>query len=143
MNVLHVENVTLLHARAEDGAKNPALRERFDVAAARAVAPLAVLAEYLLPFVRVGGCALCWKGPALEEELEQGRRAARLLGGNEMYEQLVALLGGRAEEAIPCDFPGRSWEHRLLPIRKMEKTARQYPRKAGTPSKAPLGAGGK
>ena len=65
-----------------------------------------------------------------EVTLEQGRRAAH-------------LLGGRAEEAIPCDFPGRSWEHRLLPIRKMEKTARQYPRKAGTPSKSPLGAGGK
>ena len=90
----------------------------------------AVLAEYLLPYVRVGGCALCWKGPALEEELEQGRRAAH-------------LLGGRVEEAIPCGFPGRTWEHRLLPIRKTEKTARQYPRKAGMPSKAPLGTGGK
>ena len=49
MDELHVENVTLLHARAEDGARTPACREQFDVAAARAVAPLAVLAEYLLP----------------------------------------------------------------------------------------------
>ena len=130
MDELHVENVTLRHTRAEDGARDPALREQFDVAVARAVAPLAVLGEYLLPYVRVGGCALCWKGPALEDELEQGRRAAH-------------LLGGRVEDAIPCSFPGRSWEHRLLPIRKMEKTARQYPRKAGTPSKTPLGAGGK
>ena len=127
MDELHVENVTLLHARAEDGAKNPALRERFDVAAARAVAPLAVLAEYLLPFVRVGGCALCWKGPALEDELEQGRRAAH-------------LLGGKVGEPVVCEFPGRAWQHLLLPIQKKEKTARQYPRKAGTPGKSPLGA---
>lgn len=127
---LGVENVTLVHRRAEDGAKDAALREQFDVAVARAVAPLAVLAEYLLPYVKVGGQAVCWKGPALQEELTQGRRAA-------------FLLGGQAGEAIPCAFPGREWQHQLLPIKKVAKTARQYPRKAGTPSKSPLGANGK
>ena len=130
MDELDVQNVTLVHRRAEDGAKDAALREQFDVAVARAVAPLAVLAEYLLPFVKVGGQAVCWKGPALQEELTQGRRAA-------------FLLGGQAGEAIACAFPGREWQHQLLPIKKVAKTARQYPRKAGTPSKAPLGANGK
>lgn len=130
MDELNVQNVTLVHRRAEDGAKDAALREQFDVAVARAVAPLAVLSEYLLPFVKVGGQALCWKGPALQEELTQGRRAA-------------FLLGGQAGEPIPCAFPGREWQHQLLPIRKVAKTARQYPRKAGTPSKSPLGANGK
>ena len=97
-----------------------------DSAAARAVAPLSVLAEYLLPLVRVGGRALCWKGPALLAELPQGRRAAH-------------LTGGRAEEPIPCEIPGRDWQHLLLPIRKVSPTARAYPRKAGLPAKKPLG----
>ena len=124
---LQVRNVTLVHSRAEDGARLPLHREQYDLAVARAVAPLAVLAEYLLPYVRVGGSALCWKGPALQEEMQQGRRAAH-------------LLGGKVEEPISCEFPGRAWQHLLLPIQKKEKTARQYPRKAGTPGKSPLGA---
>lgn len=125
-DALGLENVTLLHCRAEDAGRNPALREQFDLAAARAVAPLSVLAEYLLPLVRVGGRALCWKGPALLAELPQGRRAAH-------------LTGGRAEEPIPCEIPGRDWQHLLLPIRKVSPTARAYPRKAGLPAKKPLG----
>lgn len=124
---LQVRNVTLVHSRAEDGARLPLHREQYDLAVARAVAPLAVLAEYLLPYVRVGGSALCWKGPALQDEMQQGRRAAH-------------LLGGKVEEPIGCEFPGRAWQHLLLPIQKKEKTARQYPRKAGTPGKSPLGA---
>ena len=88
---------------------------------------MAVLSEYLLPYVKVGGKALCWKGPALMEELPQGRKAAY-------------LLGGKVQEPISITFPGRDWQHMLLPIAKAAKTARQYPRKAGTPGKQPLGA---
>ncbi|MGN0778941.1 MAG: 16S rRNA (guanine(527)-N(7))-methyltransferase RsmG [Aristaeellaceae bacterium] len=130
MDDLQVRNVTLVHCRAEDGARLPLHREQYDVAVARAVAPLAVLAEYLLPYVRLGGHALCWKGPALQEEMQQGQRAAH-------------LLGGRVGEPVSCEFPGRAWQHLLLPIEKREKTARQYPRKAGTPGKSPLGASDK
>ncbi len=126
-----VRNVTLVHARAEDGAQFPSHREKYDVAVARAVASLAVLSEYLLPYVRVGGKAICWKGPALADELPQGRKAA-------------FLLGGKVEDPIAVAFPGRDdWQHKLLPIRKAAKTARQYPRKAGTPGKSPLGASDK
>ena len=53
------ENVTIVHARAEDGARKPELREHFDYAAARALAPVNVLCEYLLPYVKVEGRALC------------------------------------------------------------------------------------
>ena len=127
---LRITNVTLVHARAEDGAHNPAHREQYDLAVARAVAPLAVLCEYLLPYVKVGGQALCWKGPALMEELTQGRRAA-------------FLLGGKAAAPISVTLPGREWQHMLLPVHKAQKTARLYPRKAGTPGKNPLGASGK
>ena len=126
IDALGLDNVTLIHARAEDGGRNPALRETFDRAVARAVAPLSVLAEYLLPFVKVGGMAVCWKGPALADEMEQGRRAA-------------FLVGGKVREAIPVAIPGRDWQHALLPMDKAAKTARLYPRKSGTPSKKPLG----
>ncbi|MBQ3156255.1 MAG: 16S rRNA (guanine(527)-N(7))-methyltransferase RsmG [Clostridia bacterium] len=127
---LGVRNVTLVHARAEDGAQFPNHREKYDVAVARAVASLAVLSEYLLPYVKVGGKAVCWKGPALMEELPQGRKAAY-------------LLGGKVQEPISITFPGRDWQHMLLPIAKAAKTARQYPRKAGTPGKSPLGGNDK
>ena len=121
-----VLNAKTVHARAEEGARKKEYRERFDVAAARAVAPLNVLSEYLLPFVKIGGCALCWKGPALQEELETGRRAAH-------------LLGGRLEMPVRCSVFGQDWQHTILPIRKTEKTAAAYPRKAGTPKSKPLG----
>ncbi len=119
-------NVTLIHARAEDAARRLELRERFDRAVARAVAPLPALCEYLLPFVRVGGEALCWKGPGLQEELAQGRRAAHLLGGS-------------AGEAVQVQIPDRDWQHRILPVRKVQTTPKQYPRRAGMAAKAPLG----
>ena len=122
-------NVETVHARAEDGARRKELREQFDLAAARAVAPVDVLSEYLLPYVRIGGCALCWKGPALKEELASGRRAAHLLGGS-------------LEMPVSCPVEGREWEHLILPIRKVQSTPKQYPRKAGTPKQKPLGNAG-
>ena len=118
--------VNVIHARAEDGARKPELRERFDYATARALAPTNVLCEYLLPFVKIDGCALCWKGPALKDELDSGRRAAH-------------LLGGRMEMPVRCPVEGRDWEHMILPVRKIQKTASVYPRKAGTPKNKPLG----
>ena len=121
-------NVTIVHTRAEDGARNRVHREQYDIAAARALAPLNVLCEYLLPYVRIGGYALCWKGPSLREELEKGRRASR-------------ILGGRLEMPVSCPIAGRDWEHMILPVRKTEKTAPAYPRKAGTPKTKPLGEG--
>ena len=127
---LGVRNVTLVHARAEDGAQFPNHREKYDLAVARAVASLAVLSEYLLPYVKVGGKMLCWKGPALIDELPQGRKAA-------------FLLGGKVGEPVPVTFPGRDWQHLLLPVQKVAKTARQYPRQAGTPGKSPLGGNDK
>ena len=119
-------NVTLIHARAEDGARRKEFREQFDIAEARALAPVDILSEYLLPYVRTGGYALCWKGPALKDELESGRRASH-------------ILGGRLEMPVSCPVKGREWEHMILPIRKVQSTPKQYPRKAGTPKQKPLG----
>jgi len=119
-------NITLMHGRAEDAARDRKHREQYDIALARAVAPLNILGEYLLPFVRIGGCALCWKGPALQDEAEAGRRAAH-------------LLGGRLEMPVRYTVAGRDWEHLILPIRKVHRTPGIYPRKAGTPKTKPLG----
>lgn len=119
-------NITIVHTRAEDGARKAELRERFDFAVARAVAPVNILCEYLLPYVKVNGYALCWKGPALKDELECGRRAAH-------------LLGGRLEMPVACPVQGREWGHMILPVHKIQPTAAIYPRKAGTPKSKPLG----
>ena len=111
--------------RAEDGARRPELRESFDLAAARAVASMNLLSEYLLPFVRVGGTMLAYKGPSLEEELAAAANA-------------LSVLGGRFARAERADIPGRDWDHRLCWIEKIAPTPDKYPRKAGKPEKNPL-----
>ena len=121
-----IRNTEIIHSRAEDAARNKRFREKYDIAAARALAPLNVLCEYLLPFVKNGGCALCWKGPALKQELDAGERAAGLLGGH---------LGIQFSYVVA----GREWEHMILPVRKTEKTPFVYPRRAGIPKSKPLG----
>ena len=118
-------NAEAVHLRCEDAARNPALRERFDCAVARAVAPMNVLAEYLLPFVRVGGRMLALKGPSLEAEMAEAEFA-------------ISTLGGRADGVIPVEIPGRDWRHSLARVTKIAPTPEKYPRKAGTPEKKPL-----
>lgn len=120
-------NAVALHARAEDAAHDPALRGTFDVVVARAVAPLNVLCELALPFLRVGGRLIAYKGPALNEELVQANFALR-------------TLGGCAGESISTPIPGRDWDHRLQIIEKIRETPAAYPRKAGEPNRKPLGA---
>ena len=124
---LALENVTIVHARAEEAAHDPAYRERFDIAAARAVAALPVLQELLLPFVHAGGKCVCYKGPAAEEELAAGAVASKLLGGGRP--DIMAA-------ALPF-LPER--KHILAITEKRGKTPSRYPRRAGTPAKNPLG----
>lgn len=120
-DALGLKNVTIIHDRAETLGKNEAHREQYDRAVARAVAPMNVLCEYLLPFVQVGGMAVCWKGPQVENEKEDGNAAAWKLGGQEM--QLMAM--GQGGHVVAC-------------VKKTEKTLPQYPRKNGIPTKRPL-----
>ena len=118
-------NAEALHLRAEDAARKDGLREAFDLAAARAVAPMNVLSEYLLPFVWVGGWALALKGPGLEDELSQAEAA-------------IATLGGRLERVQPLPIPGRDWDHRAAWIAKAAPTPEKYPRRSGVVEKRPL-----
>ena len=118
---LELKNVTVAQERAEVLGQNSSHREAYDRAVARAVAPLNVLCEYLLPFVKAGGYALCWKGPAVLDEMTDGEAAAK-------------KLGGQAEAPVSLGEEG----HVLVPIRKIETTLPQYPRKNGIPAKRPL-----
>lgn len=118
-------NAEALHLRAEDAARQSALREGFDLAVARAVAPMNVLCEYLLPLVRVGGGMLALKGPGLEEELAGAENALK-------------VLGGRLERTQPLIIPGRDWNHCAAWIKKTAPTPEKYPRRAGTAEKKPL-----
>ena len=115
-----------VHIRAEDAGRAAAHREAYAVAVARAVAGLPVLLELTLPLVAVGGYAMAWKGPAAQEEWGAGQAAARLLGGTL-----------RAPLAAPV--PDRDWRHTLVVADKRQSTPRAYPRKAGEPSRRPLG----
>lgn len=120
--------VTAVHARAEDGARQEELRERFDVAVSRAVARLPVLAEYCLPYVRIGGSFLAYKGSGAEEEIAAAKNAAGILGA-EAPELMVFTLPGTDGEIL-----GRS----LVRFRKTAPTPKKYPRKAGTAARSPL-----
>lgn len=119
--------VTLVHARAEDGGQDPALREQFDVATARAVANLPVLCEYCLPFVKVGGRFLGMKGPAAEEELLAAKSAVKKLGGN------VADV-----KTLTLDTNGEPFDRSLIFIDKIDHTPKAYPRPAAKIKKSPL-----
>lgn len=118
-------NAEAVHARAEDAAHQTNFRERFDLAVARAVAPMNVLCELMLPFVRVGGCMLSMKGPGLDDELAAARSAIQKLGGGE-------------PRVVCMPIPGRDWDHRAAYIPKIAHTPEKFPRAAGTPKKAPL-----
>lgn len=121
---IDIKNARAIHSRAEDAGKNKELRESFDIATARAVADLAVLAEYALPFVKVGGYFVAMKGTAPREEIENAKKAIREMGG-EIEEVKEALLPSGIR-------------HSLIIIRKVIPTPSKYPRKAGKPSKEPI-----
>ncbi|MDE6869024.1 MAG: 16S rRNA (guanine(527)-N(7))-methyltransferase RsmG [Clostridia bacterium] len=116
--------VQVLNIRAEDGAKDKNLREKFDVACARAVARLNVLCEYCLPFVRVGGSFIAYKGEACDEIKEA--------------ENAVKVLGGKIEEVLSFDLPGNGGKRNIIKITKIKPTPPEYPRGQGRERKNPL-----
>ncbi len=124
IQTLGVRDAAAIHARAEEVAHQPAQREKYSVAAARAVAELATLVEYALPFVRVGGIFIAQKGVAVEDEVRGATRAVR-------------ELGGRVREIAPVELPGLEPRH-LIVIEKIAATPARYPRRAGVPEKKPL-----
>ena len=125
-----IENISLdktktIHGRAEDFGQDAAYREKYDVAVSRAVAPLNILLEYMLPFVKVGGKCICMKGSNCDEEIEKAKNA-------------IEKLGGKIEKIEKFNLSNSDNNRTILVIKKIKKMSVQYPRKAGIPTKNPL-----
>ncbi len=122
---LGLEGVEYVHSRAEDGGQNPLYREKFDLCVSRAVANLSVLAEYCLPFVKVGGRLAALKGPDATVEVAEATGA-------------LAKLGGSLVEIRDIVIPHTDLSHKLVFIEKIAPTPKKYPRNAGKIKKEPL-----
>lgn len=118
--------ITAVHGRAEDFARKADYREKFSLCVSRAVANLSTLSEYCMPFVKVGGYFVSYKSGKVEEEFSQAKKA-------------ISLLNGQAEDTISFLLPGTDIERSLIVMRKEKEISQKYPRKAGMPSKEPLG----
>ena len=125
IEALGLEKITAIHGRAEDFAKQKEYREQFDYVVSRAVANLTVLSEYCLPYVKVGGCFIPYKSGEIDEELNNSKKAVR-------------ILGGKIEEVVKFQLPDTDIGRSFVKIKKNKNTAKKYPRKAGLPAKEPL-----
>lgn len=123
---LQLENIKAIHSRAEDFGQNVNYREQFDVAIGRAVASISVLLEYLVPLVKVDGQIILMKGDWQRTETELGQAANAL-----------KTFDCQIENFEKITLPNKD-QRSILVIRKNNKTAKKYPRKAGIPSKSPL-----
>ena len=122
---LGLKKITAIHDRAEDAARKPELRGRFEIVVSRAVAALPVLAEYTLPFLKEGGYLICYKTPEAEKELEEAAHA-------------ISVLGGGKSSIYEYTLPGTDITRSFIVIKKIKATPKAYPRKAGTAKKNPL-----
>ena len=165
-DALGLKNFAILHARAEDAAHDRKYRESYDLVTARAVANLATLAEYTLPFLKQNGLLVAYKGPAAEEEIQTAKKAVKILGGaiEKVYVYTIdcmeaaanAAAGNSVGQASPLNRRGAVHDQRsarttrlaqpeavpmertLILIRKRKGTPPVYPRRAGIPLKEPL-----
>ena len=124
---LGLKGIRCEHLRAEDAGRNKKHREQYDYVTARAVARLSVLSEYCLPLAKKGGQFIALKGSRYAEEINEGEAA-------------VKILGGKIISAEPVKLPGLDDGRAIIKIAKIKATPAQYPRKAGTPEKQPLGS---
>jgi len=122
---LGLNGVRFVHARAEEQALDPAFREQFDFATARAVASMNTLSEICLPYVKVGGRFLAMKSVDSGEEINQAAAA-------------VSKLGGRLEKRFDYVIPGTDVCHRVIPVSKISPTPSNYPRRWAKIQKSPL-----
>ena len=125
VNKLALEDVTIIHGRAEDIAQDSKHREMYDYAISRAVAPLNILLEYLVPYTKVNGQIIAMKGSSAEEEIVAAKNAVN---------KLNVIIREKATKQLP-DESGKRY---ILVFNKEKKTDKIYPRKAGTPKKNPL-----
>lgn len=121
------KDLQIVHGRAEEYGKKAEHREKYDLAVSRAVSDLAVLAEYCLPFVRVGGIFISQKGRQIGDELKRARKA-------------IEILGGRLRQVLPYRLllRGQELERNLVLVDKVAKTPEEYPRRPGMAARRPI-----
>ena len=122
---LDLKGIEAVHSRIEEFGKNKKYRESFKNVTARAVANLTVLSEYLIPIAKIGGQCICMKGSNIEEEIETGKNA-------------IKILGGKIKDINEFDLPDSDISRNIIIIDKIKNTPNKYPRKPGTPSKEPI-----
>lgn len=121
---IDLENLEIIHTRAEDLAQNKKYREKYDIATTRAVSNISTIVEYMLPFVKLDGLAICMKGPNFKDELEDAKKA-------------IDVLGGKVENIESLNV-GEELERNIIVIRKVKNTPNKYPRGQSKPLKEPI-----
>ena len=122
---LNLTEIEAVHGRAEDFGQDRIYREKFDYCVSRAVANMVTLAEYCIPFVKTGGVFVAYKSGKIQEEMERGKKAVEIFGGEVVNLEKFVLAGTDAERE-------------LVVVKKVRKTDKRYPRKAGVPGKEPI-----
>lgn len=122
---LGLQDIRTIHGRAEDFAKQKEYREIYDLCVSRAVANLATLSEYCIPYTKVGGQFISYKSGEIQEEIDASKKA-------------VSILGGKIKNVVKFQLPGSDIGRSFVVINKEKTTAKKYPRKAGLPGKEPL-----
>jgi len=125
IKVFNLKDTTAIHGRAEDYGQLPEFRETFDVVVSRAVANLTVLSEYCLPFVKKGGYFIAMKGTKSNEEINEAKKA-------------IKLLGGAIEDVMEFNLPETDYDRSIVLIKKINHTPKKYPRNPGKPKKSPI-----
>ena len=119
------EKIRAVHGRAEEGGRNQSMRDSYDLAVSRAVSRMSVLAEYCLPFVKVGGYFVAYKSDEIDEEIKEASNA-------------IDKLGGTVERIERLTLPGGEIKRSFVFVKKIKPTPKAYPRKPGTAAKDPL-----
>lgn len=122
---LSLEKISAIHGRAEDFAKQKDYRESFDFVVSRAVANLAVLSEYCIPYAKENGYFCPYKSGEIQDEVKNAEKA-------------ISVLGGKLEDIISFEIPNTDMKRTILKIKKRKATPKRFPRKAGLPSKEPI-----
>ena len=122
---ISLTKISTVHGRAEELGHNKKYREKFDVSTSRAVANMATLSEYLIPFVKINGIVIMMKGSEVKQEIEESKKA-------------INILGGSVTNTEEFNLPNTEIKRNIILIKKEKQTIKKYPRKSGTPAKEPL-----
>lgn len=122
---LDLKDIHTIHGRAEDYARQSEYREQYDLGVSRAVAKLATLSEYCIPYIRIGGMFIPYKSGEIDEEVKVAQKA-------------IKVLGGKHREVVKFQLPGSDIGRSFVKIEKVKPTGKKFPRKSGMPSKEPI-----